>query len=511
VTADLPELRELADDFGGELLGVNEFAALVGFDRSTAAQLRAERKRDQAGFPQVVSESGRSFLHRLEDLIDWIEHSRYLGFVSIRDTEVANFRLERRMRSLIESIGVTPARQFLAALALAVRSDSSELLAVDPVGTLERCDDELVRELTVESTVSPEEMGLVVDELLRASSTPQVIDRAIVEMGTHQPGIPHRTADAPACLAALLLDAGAGHTVYEPTSGECEILLRVTQLADARGDQLGEIAASDIDPQASLIGRARLRLAGVDVRMDTEISPGTIDRLIIDPGSNIDRRALNQWVRLLQQDGRVVLITRISGANADLLAELAPVTILFPPQRPAGTQGAVALWVSHPLNARPTQCTIVDLRGSAPASTSTIRTRLGAVTDALHLRSCTTLLDADSSWQTALSGEVPSDPSIWVLPYHELEDRLAHAVAGTLGFTEAVVEANEQYALVLAKELERLIGGRSTGATQWAPLERPPESPDGVLASKTTDEARRVIARLADTFEGVRRWTRQQQ
>ena len=509
MTADVPELRELVDDFGGELVGVNEFAAFAGFDRSTTAQLRAERKRDLAGFPQVVSESGRSFLHRLEDLIDWIEHSRYLGFVAIRDAEVANFRLERRMRSLIESIGVTPARQFLAALALAVRSDEPELLAADPVGALIRSDDELVRQLTVELTVTPEDLRLVVAELIRASSTPQVIDRAIVEMGTHQPGIPHRTAEAHACLAALLLDAGAGHTVYEPTSGECEILLRVTQLADARGDQLGEIAASDIDPQASLIGRARLRLAGVDVRMGAEIAPETIDRLIIDPGSNIDRRALNRWVHLLQQDGRVVLITRIKGANPDLLAELAPVTILFPPQRPAGAQGAVALWVSHPLNARPTECTIVDLRGSTSPSKSTIQARLGAVTDALHLRSGMTPLDANASWRTALSGEVPSDPSIWVLPYHELEDRLAHAVAGTLSFSAEVVEANEQYALVLAQELQRLIGGRTEG--EWTPVDRPPESPDGVLASKTTDEARRVITRLADTFAGVRRWTRQQQ
>ena len=298
-----------------------------------------------------------------------------------------------------------------------------------------------------------------------------MIDRTLVELGSHQPGVPHRTADAPACLAALVLDAREGHTVYEPTSGECEILLRVAQLAAARGEQLGTIAGNDIDPQASLIGRSRLELAGIDARIGAEPSPGTVDRLIIDPGSTLARRDLAHWVRLLHRDGRVVMITRINGADPDLLAELPPTAIVFPPQRTAGSKGAVALWISHPFGAEPATCTIVDLRGSTTPSEETLEARLDTIADALSIRSCTELVEDDSSWRTALLEEAPSEPMISVLQSDELEDRLVDAVSGTLRFSAEVMEANEQYALSLARELERLIGGRSTvdrSAVAWS-------------------------------------------
>jgi hypothetical protein len=507
-----PVLRELSADFGGELIGIDEFGTLVGFDRSTVAQMRSERKRDRADFPPVVSESGRSFLHRLEELIDWTQHSRYEKFVAIRVDEIASWRIERRTRSLIESIGVSPARRVFAALAIAARNDTPLLLADDPLGSLMRSDDPLIQDLTADLDVTDADVSALADEVLRALDSPQVIDRNLVALGTHQPGTPHRTTDAHACMAAVLLDAGPGHTVYEPTSGECEILLRVAQLADARGDHLGAVAGSDIDPEASLIGRSRLRLAGVDAHIGAEVSPGTVDRLIIDPGARIDRRDLARWVRSLHRDGRVVLITRINGAEQDLLAELWPTAIVFPPQRPAGTQGAVALWVSHPFCERPPDCRIVDLRGTTPPTASSIEQRLNALTEALDIRSSTPLLEADPSWRTALSEHIPTDPNVSILAAGEIEDRLAHAVAGTLGYRPEVIAANERYALALAKELERLIGAATAG--EWHPFDRidpPQESPDGVLASKASDDARRVIARLADTFEGVRRWTRRTQ
>jgi hypothetical protein len=137
----------------------------------------------------------------------------------------------------------------------------------------------------------------------------------------------------------------------------------------------------------------------------------------------------------------------------------------------------------------------------------TLESRLARITESVGATSCTRLLDV-SSWRRTLIDVVPADPIISTVDSNELSSRLSAAVHGSLGMAEEVIEANERYALSLVRELERLIGGRTS--EEWAPLERPRESPDGVLANRTTDEARRVVARLTDTFRGVRRWTRRQ-
>jgi len=51
-------------DYGDELIGLNEFAYLLGLDASTGAQLRHARNRDPQ-FPAAVQSSGRAMDHRL--------------------------------------------------------------------------------------------------------------------------------------------------------------------------------------------------------------------------------------------------------------------------------------------------------------------------------------------------------------------------------------------------------------------------------------------------------------
>ena len=52
---------------------------------------------------------------------------------------------------------------------------------------------------------------------------------------------------------------------------------------------------------------------------------------------------------------------------------------------------------------------------------------------------------------------------------------------------------------VTRSELERLIGGRTEQGSD-GPVRRPEVSPDGVLNGQTTEESRRVIARLVDAL-----------
>jgi hypothetical protein len=490
---------DLAADFGSELIGVNEFAALLGLDSSTAAQLRAERKRDQSGFPAVVSESGRTFLHRLEDLITWIEASRFGSIVAAQPSEVASWRLERLMRTVVEQVGVVPARRLLAALALdATQQDLTKESASARANLAER----LLQDLPDETASASKRIA---NEFGRDTVDIAAVDRVLVELGSHQPGIPNRTDNDIARLAALILDTDKGDVVYEPTSGECEILLRVAELATQRNKPLHQVAGSDDDIEASLIGEARLRLAGVDAIIGPTPNAGSVNRLIIDPGWSTDRRHLARWTRLLHRDGRAIVITKIAGFDPDLLAELPPSTIIFPPQRPPTAQGATVLWVSEPFRDEPGECNIIDLRKHTAGNELPIQDQLGIVSAALNLQLPPTTEVAKTA-KPSQGDQSAMPPRAVVVPFADLEDALEPAIAGTLGFPPEVVEDNRQYALELAQELERLIGGRDHN-TPTEHVKRPNDSPNGVLASKTTDEARRVVA---DALAGVRQWNRRQ-
>ena len=111
-------LTDLRTAHGEQLVGLTEFAELVGLSESRVAQLRGERNRDP-DFPPSLQTNGRAIVHRLADLVDWLSTSRFESDVQIVPAEVWRWRLERSAERVAASRAGQGARELLAGIALA--------------------------------------------------------------------------------------------------------------------------------------------------------------------------------------------------------------------------------------------------------------------------------------------------------------------------------------------------------------------------------------------------------
>jgi hypothetical protein len=484
-------VQRLAQEFPTEPIRLNDFARLLGLDESGAAQLRAARRPPtgsepsfQKPFPETIAENGRTFAHRLGDLVDWIRDTSWLELgrgrrrldeldsdQSSREAEV--WRLTQLLRTQADAIGrgVERARRAIAEL---VVTGSTDRLPPD-----------------------------VADAILQSLERPRVVEQLLTEFGSAQLGTQNRTSPEIAFLTAVALDPPAGASVHDPTCGECEVLVQTARLAKSWGQQLGLVSGDDKDANALQIGAARLKLAGVEASMGSQPPADSVDCLVIDPGWDVPPQLFMSSLRSLRRDGRVALISRVRGREIDLIYTLPPSKIVFPPQRPT-KEGAVVIWLSFPLQDPPSSCDVIDFRRETTRPGITRKSdwrdeRLEYLNEALRPHRPVRTTD-DRQWNESLEALMPSRPATDRVSFDALPSLLGDLVGGGLGFDPEVIEANRAYAVRLVEEITRLIDPQRNLFTPDATIERPEKSPDGVLAGLTTTEAKRVIERLLNSL-----------
>jgi len=482
----LLQLRDLASDYPVEPIRLNDFARLLGLDESGAAQLRAARKPPTASdpsqlrwkqFPETIAENGRTFAHRLGELVDWIDETGWLqaGRGGRRvDTEgavreIAVWRLGKVLRDEAGAVGSGIEGARVAVAEIVTRGASNRL---------------------------PQH---VVSVLLDSLRRPGVVEQVLTDFGNAQPGTPNRTSTDVALLTALVLDPHEGAAVHDATCGECEVLLQLARVAKVWGEPLGRVTGFDVDADSMKIGSARLKLAGVEAEIGEQPPAGSVDCLVLDPGWDAPLHTFGNWQRLLRSNGRVALITRIRGTEAPLMASLPPSKVIFPPQR-STKEGALAIWLSSPLEDSKPTCDIVDFRRETtrPADPAM---KVHWLNESLkpHRR---VELTGDRDWDDLLGSLAPARAASETVALDELPARLSAVVGGSLGFPPDVIESNREYAVRLAQELRRLIDPDDDAdqPTSGGVIVRPDESPAGVLAGMTTTEAKRVMERLLNSL-----------
>lgn len=486
----LRNVDALATEFPGALVGLSEFARLLGLGESGEAALRAARQRvltTTAPFPPAVAESGRSMEHRLRDLVDWVADNEWLdaGRSSRRagsgrsarqpdENEsrraIAAWRLHRLLLDYVKLNGTTEARKALAHFVLA------------PAAT------ELPAQVRKAVTAARELDG--------------VLDDVLVGLALAQPGVPNRSSAPIALLTTLALDVPEGGIIHDATCGECEVLIQTWRLASLDAGAPPVLTGNDLDQDSKAIGEARLALAGAPALLGVDPPADSLDRLVIDPGWDAKLPdLLDEMLRALKRDGSVAIVTRLrNDVLANLLRKAPPRTIVIPPQRAAGSRGPVAIWVSEPLRDPPSRCRIIDLRRETNdrPSRHDRDDRVGRLWEALGSRHSIPDVN-DLGWGDVLDEAAPiklSPRDITDAPLAALQTTLEQLIAGRKGFSDPVIDENRVYALHLAQELRRLIDtGDSHGQIRKRPG-APTDSPDGVLAQLATNEARRVIERL---------------
>jgi hypothetical protein len=483
----LENVQQLAGEFPGVLIGVSEFAQLLGLDKTGEAALRAARQRplslgarEEERFPAAVAESGRSIEHRLEDLVRWVTTTGWLdsgrsgrrGDEVVSSRAVAGWRLRRLLLDRVEHHGTPEVRAELARYVL------------DPS--------------------SAELPGVVRDAAATARGFDGLLDDVLVDLGRGQPGIPNRASSAIALLTVMALDVPDDAVVHDATCGECEILTQTWQFARPGSRGRLVLTGNDLDERSMVIGEARLALAGVRAELRVDPAANSVDRLVIDPGWDAKLPSLFEYVRKLKRDGAIAIVTRLHKDVANLVDQVPPHTIVIPPQRVGTSHGPVAIWVSQPLQDPPKQCRVVDLRRET-TNRPELERRVEKLWEALEVRHPVPDLTQDRGSRQILDEAAPillGPRDVIDIPSNALTDRLTQLIDGRRGYSDSVIDENRTYALALASELKRLIDADQGPERNRLVPERPTESPDGVVAHLTTSEARRVLDRLVTHLDG---------
>ncbi|MEI6404073.1 MAG: hypothetical protein WCP59_18010, partial [Actinomycetota bacterium] len=344
------QARELLQGFSSELIGVEQFADLLGLSASTAAQIRRDRRAaadvpadPRAGvraveFPAGIPDGARSVVHRLGGLLDWIEHvARYEAMVELDPTTIARWRLDRRVRSATAKSGTARTRCGLAAIALQHVSTGTadEQLAADlwqtalqPNSTA-RVNTEAIPKLAPEverlwASLADGDPNQPATASHRRRFADALDDIALAPDLADSSSESRRTAPGLSPLVEAALDVQPGQRLLEHGCGECRVMAAVAEeTRDASGRQTVELFGSESDERAYLIGRARLALRGLDHHITHgryRPSIGVVaaadqyERILVDLGSKDPD--LIQWLddasTLCTPDGRVVVVLSTS-------------------------------------------------------------------------------------------------------------------------------------------------------------------------------------------------------
>ena len=556
-------LADLRRDFGDELVGLSDFARLLGLSAARAAQLRTDRNRDPE-FPLTVRESERSHVHRLDQIIDWYVSSDRVGDRSEIDAvAVYRWRLAMAASSLSDGSRRDDIRGFVLAVAV-VRLDDAFADLFDsgaPAARLiERAeelplartgrrktnsvdrplsrDPDTLREILERSLLDePGSSHLMseIDALWRAIQPGDrhnehfaaAIDSVVASLAAEHRADPQRAESVLGLLVAVVLSAHPGNIVYEPTCGECEALLRIGRLVEAMkpAGANGVLAVGrDHYASAALIGRARLCLFGVETSLGTpgfdSLARGGrksvgADRILIDPGPATPPE-IEDWFEQvaihLASNGRALIVTPLDGISDYLFRLLPPaMLVVLPVGTVAGIHGPSVLWVHDRAFAPNDACRIVDLR-RRPAPDEALESRLASFAEAVGHTEPDRLLTA-IDLLAPLSEILPAQAWIDEIDVEDLPGKITELAEGPIReLDEQVTLAeNRAWALWLATELERLIDGNDPNpAASRGRSKQPAKSPDGVLTEDSTEEARRVLRRLVDGLAGERRGRRGQ-
>lgn len=549
------------------LVGLNEFSEVLGLGVSRAAQLRAERRRDEGFPPVVMREGGRNQVHRLGDLLEWVaEHPGYLNEIELDPVELARYRLVAIAERAAIDVGPEPVRRTMLALALeGLRATDTDRSGgdddpFDPPLAAQRSRfrllDRHVNPRTGATDVSSKQLRSTlageirrVIDALPPDGAERAIDGAVRSVSAEQAASPSRATSAVAALAAIAVAARPGDLVADPTAGECEILLSVDRLTTAFGGDGIVAAPADRDAETAIVGRARLDLHGVACRRgwrpDSEPGIGSVpldaQRIVIDPGRVVGSelsgllRALADHLHRAEEAGaegvRVVLVLAREHIS-ELHLELVRPTALFalPKGIAGGLPEPVLLWIHDTAVPSTEPVTLIDLRHLPPEGTdrATWIHRFAEVAGHPDPAAVAELpwpeldpalpwFDASGRFVSPSTQPVPAAPGSlfgravgdrpwsWVASLDAT--RPSRSGSGT------VAADNRAYAAALSRELERLIGATSTDdPARGVPVEIPPrpsDSPDGVLYDLVPDDARRVVRRLtdrlSDEYRGKRR------
>jgi len=554
-------LADLRRGFGDELVGLSDFARLLGLSPARAAQLRTDRNRDPE-FPSTVRDSGRSHVHRLSSLIDWyLGSDRLADFGETDPIAVHSWRLGTGLATRTDPARRDAIRGLLLAVAVIRRDDAfgdlfgstlptvSDLLdrarsfgdgrprrrgsnLIDPplardVATLTALIEDAALRVDVAVLLVAEVDALwaaVQPTTARHDRFADAVDTVAASLATEQRADPHRSAAVLGAAITVALAPRHGDVVYEPTCGECEVLVdagRVVRVGDGpEGPELLAVGR-DRDISAITIGRARLALFGVQSSLG---EPGFdsrrfglgaavgADRMLIDPGPGSDD--MDEWLHLIDRHlaakGRVAIVIPLDRVNAVLLRQLPPlVLVVLPVGAAAGVPGVAALWVHDRSSADVTVCRVVDLR-RRPAPDVPFEQRLVSFAEAVGHHDPDGLVAA-ADLLDPLAAVLAERSHVDEVPIAELAWRaLSLADSPIRGIDdEVVLDDNRAYALHLASELERLIDGYDPNPSLGrARRIEPAVSPDGVLADESTEEARRVLRRVVDGLAGERRGRR---
>jgi hypothetical protein len=540
--ASTPLLDGLVADHGDELIGLSEFAELLGLTESRTAQLRAERNRDPE-FPPAIQSSGRSIVHALGSLLAWMRRSRFADEVAVAPEQIWRWRLERSAQDLATAGSGLTARQVIAGVALARASEpfagqfaTGEPTVVDLVQRarkLRRPRPATAKGLVIDPPAGAD--GSFMADLLGAQRVTKQLGAALVHdldglwtacltsagAGHYADHVErtiraiadssrqtHRATSSLAHLVALLVDAAPGDVVFEPTCGECDTLVRVALMTRrTRGGTDVVAVGSDRDADALRIGRARLALHGVPGRLSqSDAFEAALDRpaerMIVDPGP-VHPVQLAQWTRLVAQnltsEGRAVLVLGLARLDRRLAEDLPPARIVVLPRGVTAPGVDAALWVHDRAVGRGTACDVIDLR--QPARLTSPDERLGRFLDAIG-HSAGEPSRAAVDLAPTLGHLLPHTPHVTSLPLDDLHRRFRALAEGPLRSADErdVVEDNQRWALQLTRELERLVAVDAGAQAPHLPG-APERSPSGVLAASTSDEARRIIRRLRTNLD----------
>jgi hypothetical protein len=556
-------LADLRRDFGDELVGLNDFARLLGLSAARAAQLRTDRNRDPE-FPLTVRESERSHVHRLDEIIDWYVGSDRVGDRSEIDAvELQKWRLGTAIRKRSDRSWNDSVRAFVLAIAV-VRLDEvfadlfdsgapaerfidrAQELPVDRIrrrktNPLDRPlshDPIVLTEILDQSPLDESGSSLVVSEInaLWRAIEPgdghderfaSAIDSAVASLAVEQRADPQRAESTLGVLIAVVLSPRPGDIVYEPTCGECEALLRVGRLVEATKPEgsNGVLAVGrDRNATAVRIGRARLCLFGVESSLGTpgfdtrRFIPRALvgaDRILVDPGPATPAE-IEDWFELvaahLAPDGRAVVVTPLDGIAGSHVGRLPPtVLVVLPVGTVAGVHGPSVLWVHDRALQPDNMCRIIDLR-RRPAPGETFEPRLASFAQAAGHHEPDRLVAA-VDLLVPLSEILPAQARIDEIDLEDLPGKITQLAGGLIRELDdqVTLSENRAWALWLATELERLIDGHDPNpAASRGRSEPPANSPDGVLSDESTEEARRVLRRIVDGLAGERRGRRGQ-
>jgi hypothetical protein len=203
----------------------------------------------------------------------------------------------------------------------------------------------------------------------------------------------------------------------------------------------------------------------------------------------------------------VTPLDRITGSHVRLLPPA--VLVVLPIGTVTGIHGLSVLWVHDRSLGPDATCRIADLR-RRPDPDQPFDRRLMSFGEAVghsdprHLGAAVDLLGP-------LSEILPVQARVDEVDIEDLSWRITALVDGPIRELDdqVTLSENRAWALWLAAELERLIDGHDPNpAASRGRSEPPPNSPDGVLADESTEEARRVLRRIVDGLAGERRGRR---